>query len=772
VVEQAEEKYGLTVLRFIGRIQDYDPTAKAEYRVADHIAITTYSSLFNTNPFFDDADVVICDDAHAAENYVATLWSVRVDREVHAALHTALRGVLKPILDPTNFARLCGKWDSPADRAWVDKIPTPRLAELRHQIVEVVDTHAEEITELPVKYAWSMIREHLEACQVYLSTQEIFIRPLIPPTWAHAPFSTPRQRIYMSATLGAGGDLERLLGRESIDRLPVPEGWDRQGVGRRFFIFPEMSLKEPETLELRRKLMSRAGRSLVLVPNDRLRNAIAKDVTDNLKFRVFSADDIEESKKPFTSTRKAVAAVASRYDGIDFPGDECRLLFIEGLPRAVNLQERFLMSRMSANLLFNERIQTRVLQAIGRCTRSLEDFSAIVVSGDEVPDYLADIRRRKFLHPELQAELAFGVEQSKGTSMDDMTENFEIFLKNGKEWEEVNQEIVAKRKAATQEPFPAMDQLRSVVGYEVGYQSALWQGDHEAALAKAERVLGGLDSPDLRGYRALWHYLAGSAAWLGARAGDPSLCAKSRMQFGKAKGAATGISWLVALARYQAKEEPGDSRQSSLIEQVERVESVLAQLGTVHDRSFAQREKLILQGLASKGKGPFEEAHRLLGDLIGFVAGKEETDGSPDPWWIAGGLCFVFEDHAGAEDDSAIDVTKARQVASHPNWMRQHVEACASVEILPVLVTPVAKVKEGAVPHLQEVALWPLAEFRSWAETALATVRELRSSFIEPGNLIWRARAAEQFEQNGLDAHGLAAVLKQRPAKNHLRPVK
>ena len=170
-----------------------------------------------------------------------------------------------------------------------------------------------------------------------------------------------------------------------------------------------------------------------------MRAEIAKDVKGNLGFTTFSGDDIEESKNPFTSTPEAVAVIASRYDGIDFPGDECRLLFIEGLPKATNLQENFLMARMGANVLFNERIQTRVLQAIGRCTRSLEDYSAVVVSGDELPDYLADIRRRKFLHPELQAEITFGVEQSKGISMKDFIENFETFLENGEDWEEVNQ---------------------------------------------------------------------------------------------------------------------------------------------------------------------------------------------------------------------------------------------------------------------------------------------------------------------------------------------
>jgi hypothetical protein len=511
VVEQAEEKYGLTVLGFTGPIRDYDPNSEAEYRNADRVAITNYSSLFNTNPFFTDADVVILDDAHTAENYVTSLWSVLVQRRKpeHSALHTALCGVLKPLLEPFQFARLSGQGESIADRIWVDKIPTPQFSGIQDEISEVLDAH---VSDLDLAYPWSMLREHLHACQLYLSSQEILIRPLIPPTWTHAPFCDPKQRIYMSATLGAGGDLERLMGRRKIRRLSIPEGWDRQGVGRRFFIFPNMSLNEDEILKLRRALIRSAGRSLVLVPSEPMRAEIAKDVKGNLGFTTFSADDIEESKKPFTSTPEAVAIVASRYDGIDFPGDECRLLFIEGLPKATNLQENFLMARMGSNVLFNERVQTRVLQAIGRCTRSLEDYSAVVVSGDELPDYLADIRRRKFLHPELQAEITFGVEQSKGISMKDFIENFETFLENGEDWEEVNQQIVIERKRVIQEPFPAIQELSGVVTYEIEFQMSLWQGDYEAALDCAERVLGGLTEPQLRGYRALWHYLAGSAA--------------------------------------------------------------------------------------------------------------------------------------------------------------------------------------------------------------------------------------------------------------------
>ena len=246
------------------------------------------------------------------------------------------------------------------------------------------------------------------------------------------------------------------MGRPKIFRLPIPDGWDRQGVGRRFFIFPSMSLDEDKEIELSHELIKTAGRSLILVPNTNLRDQIIDDIQESLNFPIYNSEDIEVSKKPFISEDNAVAIVANRYDGIDFPGDECRLLFIEGLPKAMNLQERFLMSRMGAMVLFNERIQTRVLQAIGRCTRSLEDYSAIVLSGEELPDYLSDIRRREYYHPELQTELLFGVEQSKNISLTDIVENFKIFLDNGKEWETVNEQIVNKRKTSTQKPFPGL----------------------------------------------------------------------------------------------------------------------------------------------------------------------------------------------------------------------------------------------------------------------------------------------------------------------------
>lgn len=770
VAEEASAKYGLTVEAFTGMVKNYTPEAKAAYMDGERVAVTTYNSLFNVNPFFENPDVIIVDDAHAAENYIANQWAMRISsfEESDKTLFKAVAGVLKGVLSEGNYTRLMGNWQSVDDASWVDKIPTHKLIEIADELRAAI---SENIGGTEQRFVWRMLADHVCGCQLYVSSSEVLLRPLIPPTWSHRPFANAKQRIFMSATLGAGGDLERLTGRSNIKRLPIPEGWDRQGIGRRFFIFPEKSLNEEETLSLRRQLMEKAGRSLVLTPSQVDADEIAEDVIKELKYPVFSAVDLESSKAGFTKPAQAVAVIANRYDGIDFPEDDCRLLFVGGLPRATNLQERFLMNRMGASMLFNERVQTRVLQAIGRCTRGLNDYSAVVVTGEDLPTYLTDRKRRSYFHPELQAELQFGIDQSTQVKAKEILDNFDTFLEHDQDWEEANQGILEMREAATQAEFPSMDQLEGVVAHEIAWQTSMWNEDYANAYESAREVLGGLTDSGLRGYRALWHYLAGAAAELAAAGGEVGFEANARTQYRKAKEAATGIPWLISLARGGAATlSAEDQDNTNVMLQVEQLEVQLVKLGTLHNREFSAREREIREGLQDGDR--FEHAQMLLGEHLGFSAGKRESDASPDPWWIVGGIALVFEDHANAKGDTTvIDARKARQAASHPDWMREHVLASAGASIQPVLVTPAKKAKDGAMPHLGRVAHWDLGEFREWAEAALVTVRELRRSFREPGDLAWRAQAAEALSEVRADAPSLYAWLAARPARDYLERV-
>ncbi|MBA3075064.1 MAG: DEAD/DEAH box helicase, partial [Anaerolineae bacterium] len=636
------------------------------------------------------------------------------------------------------------------------------------EITAIINTN---ISSADLAFQWSMIKNNLFACHFYFSAYEMLIRPLLPPTSTHTPFTIAKQRIYMSATLGEGGDLERITGRKNIHRLQIPTGWDKQGIGRRFFLLPERSLSDEEQDELLLKVITQTGRALILCPNDKSSITISKNINEKLGVPIFNARVIESSKIPFISEEMAVAVMANRYDGIDFPDDECRLLIIDGLPRATNLQERFIINNMGAVELLNDRILTRIVQAFGRCTRSATDYSVVIIRGEELTKYIMTRERRRFLHPEIQAEIDFGIEQSKSTSIDEFLENISIFIKQSSDWAEADSEILILRDKSEQLLLPGTDNLRNSANLENDYQNALWSGDIVTAFEISRSIISLLTAPELKGYRALWYYLAGSAAWLADFQKMGNFDSKSKELFRLALSATGTIRWLVELSRNNLVETPNsemvDETQTLLL--VERVEGILDKLGTIQNHKFDRFVSEIIAGLNSENFKEFEETHVKIGKLLGYEAGNKETNGAPDPWWIVDeNFCFIFEDHSDAVSDT-LHIDKARQINTHPNWVKENLDVSEHVKILPVLITPTKKADVDALPHLRDVFLWPLDDFRAWALNAISTIRELRSTFTGIGDLAWRADAVAAFNKNMLSPRTLSDYLQKHIAADELK---
>ena len=103
-----------------------------------------------------------------------------------------------------------------------------------------------------------------------------------------------------------------------------------------------------------------------------------------------------------------------------------------------NLQESFLQSRVNASVIFFDLNRTRLVQALGRCTRSPKDFSAVIILGERgLSEWLMFSDKIQYFHPELQAELEFGFENSKQATAEDFIENFEHFLQQNENCSDV-----------------------------------------------------------------------------------------------------------------------------------------------------------------------------------------------------------------------------------------------------------------------------------------------------------------------------------------------
>ncbi|HEY9421231.1 MAG TPA: DEAD/DEAH box helicase, partial [Thermoanaerobaculia bacterium] len=361
-VSSQASKYGIKAHVFTGKQREYSPSEFSQFQAAQAIAVTTYSSIFNSNPRIRDAQTLILDDAHASESYIASMWSVEIPRATDAYLYSSLVNLLREGLPAAFFADISS--DKEKKTSSVELVPGKYVRQYARAVSELFDANLGEQT--PAIYAWALIKEHLSACNIFISWDYILIRPFVPPSLTHDAFSQALQRVYMSATLGAGGELERITGVRSIKRLPLPEGWHDRGSGRRLFLVPQISMSDQSSLSVATDAIESFDRSLILAPTQGEVESF-KTSLKGMGLRVLGAADIEDTLEPFSGSTRA-ALILSRYDGLDLPDEACRLLILAGLPAGTNLQEKFLWSRIAASSLLRDRILTRFTQGVGRCT--------------------------------------------------------------------------------------------------------------------------------------------------------------------------------------------------------------------------------------------------------------------------------------------------------------------------------------------------------------------------------------------------------------------
>lgn len=758
VVEQAKEKYGINALDFSGSKHQYLEADKTAFINCESIGVATYSALFNTNPFFSDVSTLIFDDAHAAENYVSSFWSFEVLRNQDAPIFEAIWKVIEPDVAENDQRRYDQDNERSFDASYVNKVPTPHLIKRKTALTVAIESFSDtDNWSEKYKFRWQMIKDHLHACHLYYTSNSILIRPLISPTKSFPPFEGAKQRIYMSATLGEAGDLERAFGRRKIKRISAPDGWDKQGIGRRLFMFPMRNRDESDSLVLALSWTAKFDRTLILTPSkldaDKVRAAV-ETYPKTQQSTLFDAKQIEASKKLFIQKKSAIAVLENRYDGIDLIGEECRYLIIYGFPESTNLQERFIISRLGASILFDVRIRTRITQAVGRCTRSSTDYALVVIIGEKAHAYFHRPEKRQALHPELQAEVDFGIDQSKSESNSELEENIDLFVEHGREWKEADDHILETRDGLTQKPVPSAECLGKSVTDEVKFHESLWDGDFDRALSSAKDVLASLvDGNDLKGYSALWYYLAGSAAYQAKKQ------KVARENFSRASSCVGALPWLKEIQDIlsdQVHEVPIDADYG---QHIEAIEGVFERFGTSNSLKIEKFFQAIRSGLSSADAKKFEQAQVDLGYLIGFESKNAEGSGDPDPWWILGRQGIVFEDYTGIQDNSVISKKKIRQAKGHPDTLAsKYPDVVFSV----VFCSPSHQLGDGAVPHVNDVYYISVEDFKEFADDCIGVIRDLWDAYSHAGDIEWRELAARKLEEKALGSDKIMERLTSR----------
>jgi hypothetical protein len=648
-VVAAAYREGIDTALLVDRHTDWPVAARTAYEAASAIAVTTYSSIFNSNPHLVEGDLMLFDDAHAGEQYVGEAYSVELNRRTNLSEYFAVLNAIAPALDGVFVERLRNAQPDPSIGNDVRMVVPLRQPGMVTRLDEVLGGFS-----APHNFRYAMIRAGLASCLVYVAYSGILVRPYVPPTHQNNLFSRARQRVYLSATLGEGGELERAFGRANILRLQQPDESTAPRYGRRFFVFPEF-VEGAETDDLNREIVAAAGKALVLAPRT---ETAMRDATALAQegWPVWGIDQVAESMAPFAELDQGVCGLAARYDGLDLPGVACRLVGLDGVPDQNNLQERFLQTRAGAGAALGARVRTRVIQGAGRCTRGPGDTAIVLILGSELSRYLTRPEVVDALDSELQAEIRFGRENSQAGTDGEMLSNVGLFLRQDTDetWRtEAEPALTEYRREMTQQMPEGTAALMSCVEAEIQAWAAAtigaWANASRHALEVARTV--GTGGSATRGYRAFWLYL--SAVWsdqAADQAGDASGRAAAHGLVRQAEEVMGLASWVREMALFPAMQRSElTAVDANAVNSVATVLDAGINQGKIH-RLFER----IRAGLAERDPGQYEPALSELGKLVGADASKPTGAGRCDSAWFWGNELWLALEAKSDHDPTGV----------------------------------------------------------------------------------------------------------------------
>lgn len=201
-----------------------------------------------------------------------------------------------------------------------------------------------------------------------------------------------------------------------------------------------------------------------------------------------------------------------------------------------------------------------------------------------------------------------------------------------------------------------------------------WKNDFKTAFEHACSIIGILNAPALNGYKCFWNYMAGCMAYCMFKNGQTEYKAAGIQYFSAALKENISIRWLSGLSEKLFSIENGIVEENDFsFECIERIESVFTSLPM--KQKLEKRIKGVLDDLNSSDGKVFENGHKELGELLGYISENPNSPGAPDPYWIINENNIVvsedkiYDENGRVKDIPISDVSEAGR---HQTWIEEN----------------------------------------------------------------------------------------------------
>lgn len=448
--------YGIPVIDF--RENSQDPI-NDDFLKGKKILVATYKALFNAKSKFGilhgSTEIVkvggiIIDDAHSSFSVIRDSFTIRIEKnksEYQGLINLfeedfKQRGEFETFRDIV-LGNESGIMEVPY-WVWKQKFRTAR------QILVNVEK------EYP--FAWPLIRDKLEECLILIGTYAISITPLFPVVKMIPTFSECERRVYMSATLDDDSQLIENFDADPISLSTPITAKTLAGIGEKQIIIPMItSLNDKEeAAKSVVKEFSRRGFGIVILIPSKTQSGVWEKV--GAKF-ADSSEKVKELVNLLTERKSDGPYIfANRYDGIDLPGDSCRILILDGIPSQSSEYEKYQSKALTGSTSLSDLIGVRVEQGIGRASRGRGDYSVVILTGKTLSSWVSKHYDKMTTGTKAQIDIALNTTKEIN-NIESLYNTINQCIKRDKNWVEYHARELARLTAI---PKPDETKLKAI----------------------------------------------------------------------------------------------------------------------------------------------------------------------------------------------------------------------------------------------------------------------------------------------------------------------
>lgn len=408
-------------------------------------------------------------------------------------------------------------------------------------------------------------------------------------------------------------------------------------------------------------------------------NAVAAEWKDCAE--QFSTADGHDRIEAFSKAKPPEKLVmAARYDGVDLPGDACRILVLDGLPRGEALLPRYLNETLHIEVVRAATTAIRFIQAVGRIFRSNTDHGAVILVGSSLQRWVASPANRAYLPSLLQQQLdlAFEIEKKIRDGEFAAADVLSELLKGTKSWDEFYRDNIGQ--FGTKPPQAPPKWLADAIKSERAAHKLLWPGDFGGAAAIYAKVATDVAHHDAD--LAAWNRHFEGYCW--ERAGKGDLSSAAYISAANQRG---------SLGRPRVT---GSSRPVPIKGTASKQARAIADLAHSRGARSLLRAKSIADDLVfGASTNPAEQAIRDLGELLGLESNRPDKDSKkgkgPDVLWLSidDTSGWGFEAKTDKKERSNYTKDDTGQAHEHRQWLtntypKRKVELAFVGRVLPV----------------------------------------------------------------------------------------